>query len=110
MSAPAANASLPAPRSTMQRSASSADSASITRARSCHIDTVRALSFPGLLRLTVAMASSRSTRMAGTPVTSHPSVMKRVVFYHAPTEQPPRSRGHHLDLNDKPPRQDLHVR
>src|SRR4051812_1867737 len=63
MSAPAANASAPAPRSTMQRSASSAERSFITRASSRHIAIVSAFNLPELLSTTVAMSPSRVTSM-----------------------------------------------
>jgi hypothetical protein len=63
MSLPGANALPPAPRSTTQRSASSADSSRIASPRRCHIGLVSALSLSGRLSTTVAMKPSRSTRM-----------------------------------------------
>src|SRR5687768_131059 len=61
MSAPAANASFPAPRSTTQRKWSSADTASSARVSAAHIAAVSAFNFPGLESVTVATTPSRAT-------------------------------------------------
>src|SRR5688500_14358068 len=63
MSAPAANALPPAPRSTMHRSDSSRPSSRIVSRKSCHIALVSAFSRDGLLSVTVAMAPAREARM-----------------------------------------------
>ena len=62
MSLPGENAFSPAPRTMMQRSASSADSASIASPSARHIAFVSALSFSGRSRTTVAIGPSRVTR------------------------------------------------
>jgi len=83
MSAPAANASLPAPRSTTQRNPSSAESCCIARARSCHIVTVSGLSLPGLLSLTVAHAVALNED-PGLSVSHHQSSLNQgALFYNA---------------------------
>src|SRR5690348_3731266 len=61
MSAPAANALLPAPVSTMQRMASSRSSASNWSASSATNPQLRAFSLSGRLMVTTAIGSSRST-------------------------------------------------
>src|SRR5687768_10449874 len=61
MSAPAANASSPAPRNTTQRRSSSADTASSARVSAAHIAAVSAFNFPGLESVTVATTPSRAT-------------------------------------------------
>ena len=63
MSLPGAKALPPAPRSTMQRTASSADSSRIASPSRCHIGLVSAFSLSGRFSTTVAMAPSRSTRI-----------------------------------------------
>src|SRR5690606_20950114 len=63
MSLPGANALSPAPRMTIQRNSSSAESDSIVSPSARHIDFVRALSFSGRLSTTVAISASRWTRI-----------------------------------------------
>src|SRR5262245_7648053 len=63
MSAPEANASLPAPRYTMARTESSLERLSVTAAISVHIARLIALRTSGRLKVTVAMALSCSTRI-----------------------------------------------
>ncbi len=63
MSLPGEKALSPAPRMTMQRSESSAESSLIRAPRRTHIGFVIAFSFSGRLSVTVAMPSSRCTRM-----------------------------------------------
>src|SRR5262249_47730916 len=64
MSAPAANALSPAPRSTTQRSVLSRSSSRMTSPTRFHIPRSRALSVPGLLSVMVAMSPSRPERIA----------------------------------------------
>src|SRR6266542_6766822 len=63
MSLPGEKAFSPAPRTITQRSASSAESASIVSPNSRHIAFVSAFSFSGRFRMTVAIDASRSTTM-----------------------------------------------
>src|SRR5262249_38501594 len=64
MSAPAANALSPSPRSTTQRSVLSRSSSRMTSPSRFHMPRSRALSFPGLLSVMVAMSPSRPERIA----------------------------------------------
>src|SRR5258706_2793935 len=68
MSEPAAKAFSPAPRTTMQRNASSADSSRMASPRRAHIALFSAFSRSGLLSATVAMPPSRETRMGSADV------------------------------------------
>ena len=61
MSAPAAKALVPAPRSTTQRRASSAESSAITAPRRSQIARLSAFSRSGLFSATVAILPSRVT-------------------------------------------------
>src|SRR5512144_1222000 len=63
MSLPGENAFSPAPRTMMQRRASSAESRVIASPSACHIAFVSALSFSGRSRTTVAIGPARSTRI-----------------------------------------------
>src|SRR5262249_40567386 len=96
MSAPAANASLPAPRSTTHRRSSCPESAFMTRPSSAHMAAVNTFSFPGLLRTTVAAASVRSTCML--------ALIERAVFYLTTDGTHDHSRSH------REHRHHLHVR
>src|SRR6185312_12715120 len=64
ISAPAANAFVPAPRTMTQRRLSSAESSRMRVPRSVHEASDMALSLSGRSSTTVAMAPSRSTRTA----------------------------------------------
>ena len=67
MSLPGENARSPAPRTMMQRTASSADSASTAVPSIPHMSRVSALSFSGRFSTIVAIAPSRSTRTRSSP-------------------------------------------
>src|SRR5688572_31857727 len=62
MSAPAAKAFSPAPRTTTQRSSPSADSSRMTFPSPAHIALLSALRRSGLFSVTVAMTPSQATR------------------------------------------------
>src|SRR5207253_9731360 len=93
MSLPGENARSPAPRTTTQRTASSADSASIATPSSRHIARVSALSFSGRFSSTVAMAPSRSTRIV-------PLIGSPVEVLHEP-EARDRNVGHQQQHGDQ---------
>jgi hypothetical protein len=77
MSLPGENAFSPAPRTTTQRTVSSAESASIVAPSASHMPLVRAFSFSGRLSTTVAIGPSRSTRMTAAHRRLRPSPVLR---------------------------------
>src|SRR5260221_9048023 len=111
MSAPAANALSPAPRSTTQRKPESADNSPIAMPSFSHIGLLSALSLSGLLSATVAMTPSRVTRtgslMAELAQRSCPTRHHLVEFAPSERNQRPeqeqeRERGDRADERIRP--------
>src|SRR5260221_6499769 len=109
MSAPAAKALSPAPRITMQRSDLSASSARIASPRRFHEPKPSALSFSGLLSVTVAISPSRARRISpdmifslcGFPDDSAAHAGERAADQR-PEEQHERERGDRADQAVRP--------
>src|SRR2546430_2619720 len=109
MSAPAAKALSPAPRITTQRKRLSASSSRMTSPSRFHEPSPSALSFSGLLSVTVAMSPSRSRRISPDmsfflgclPDESAPHPAHRAADQR-PEEQDERERGDRADQAVRP--------
>src|SRR6266478_1914821 len=109
MSAPAAKALSPAPRITMQRKSLSASSSRMTSPSRFQEPSPSALSFSGLLSVTVAMSPSRARRISPDmtcslcclPDESAPHLADRAADQR-PEEQEERERGDRADQAVRP--------